>query len=321
MKFGESRVSPVWIGGALLGALVACSSEADGPADPLPPPVATEGFQMAMTATAPAGEEIWLCQVSNIPTDYWMLVNRVESVQSVGMHHMDVMALAFTGVELEPGTYDCGALYEEHPALMEDGLIIYASQSPEQIIQLPEGIAANLPPGISIMQEIHYVNFTDEPVEVFSKVNAYDYPASKLVDTIWGGAVRDVDLAIPAGATHTEWTRCLMNEPVDLLFLSSHTHALGKRVSVNLFDGEAVGERIYENTDWQTPSLKSFGTTPLHRAAGQGVEFACEFDNPTQQDVTWGFNAADEMCQIALVYTPGEAQRACAVVDAGTGAR
>jgi len=35
--------------------------------------------------------------------------------------------------------------------------------------------------------------------------------------------------------------------------------------------------------------------------------------------VHWGFAASDEMCQIALVYTPGQATRKCEVVDSSDG--
>jgi hypothetical protein len=51
--------------------------------------------------------------------------------------------------------------------------------------------------------------------------------------------------------------------------------------------------------------------------AGTGFEFACHYKNPSAQPVTWGFKATDEMCQIALVFTPGETTRACEIVASG----
>ncbi len=300
---------------------IACSSDAD-PTDELPlaPPAEGEGFQMSMTGlTAPAGSEVWLCSVYRLPTDNWEFVNRVESVQNPGMHHMDIMATAFAQVEVEPGVYQCDELYEEYPELMEDGLIIYAAQDGEQEIQLPEGIVANLPPALLMMQEIHYVNTTEEDVELFSYVNAYTIHPSDVKDTIWGGAVRDTNLNIPANATeHTEWTRCVMTEDVDILFMSSHMHQLGESFVVRSFDGESTGDVIYTNDDWHSPFIQQF-ETPMHVPAGQGFEFACNFSNPNPDPVTWGFTADDEMCQIALVYTPGEAFRKCEPVDSSDG--
>ncbi len=290
--------------------LIGCGEDS-GPDDPFPAPAAGEGFQMKATVLAPAGTEIWKCIVYDLPTDNWEMVNRVESFQSEGMHHMDVMALAFTNVNLEPGEYDCDDLYTEHNALMEDGVFLYAAQAEEQFIQLPDGVAANLPPGIRVMHEIHYVNTSDQDIDVYSYINAYTIDPATVTDTIWGNAVRDVNINIPPGDGHVEWTRCVMSEDIDLLFLSSHTHQLGREVRIRLFDGTGVGEEIYMNDDWQTPFLKSFGPEALHIPAGTGFEFSCTFNNFTSEMVNWGFEASDEMCQIALVFTPGEASREC----------
>jgi hypothetical protein len=318
----ERRLSWAACAAALvaLAALVACSSESDGvdSNDPLPPPAEGEGYQIEMTATAPPGSEIWKCVVQRLPNDDWMFVNHVESVQTLGMHHMDVMVIGFAGVELDPGTYECDDLYRENSDLM-DGLILYASQDDVQEIQLPPGIAANLPPNLMIMYEIHYVNTTEQPVDTFSKINMYDYDPTLVTDTIWGAAIRDTELNIPAMSEHTEWTRCVMTDPIDLLFLTSHTHQLGREVTIRSFDGQTVGDEIYRNTDWQTPFLQSFGTQAMHIPAGSGFEFSCRFDNRSADPVTWGFGAADEMCQIGIVFSPGEAKRKCTIVETSDG--
>lgn len=304
---------------ALLFALAAaCGSSEPSDDSPLAPPAEGEGFQLSFEAVAPPGSEIWLCQISELPEGGFTPVNVAESVQNDGMHHMDIMALTLTGVSLEPGVYDCAELYDTYSSLMDSGIFLYASQKPEQSIQLPEGVVANLPPKIKVMHEMHYVNTTDQPVEVFSMVNVYRYDG-EIRDTIWGGAVRDDEINIPPMSEHTEWTRCVMSDDIDLLFLSSHTHQLGLEVVVRTFDGEQVGDVIYRNTDWETPALLSFGAEPLSLPAGTGLEFSCRFRNDTDQVVNWGFSAAEEMCQIALVFTPGEAARECVPVASSDG--
>lgn len=295
--------------------VAACGGGDDGgvdPDDPLPPPGEGAGFQIAMEIDVPAGTEVWMCQVSELPTSEFTPVNFVESVQTAGIHHMDVMALAFANVDLDPGMYDCNEIYADYPELMEDGLIIYAAQRAEQQIKLPEGTIADLPGGLKVMQEIHYVNATASDTTAFSKINVYRYDG-EVEEQIWGSAIRDVELEVPPGESQ-EWTRCVMSDPVDVLFLTSHTHQLGKKVEIRTFDGETVGDVIYENTDWHSPELLSFDEEPLHVPAGQGFEFTCFFENDSEETVSWGFAAEDEMCQIAVVFTPGEASRTCDVV-------
>ncbi len=283
----------------------------------LPPPAEGEGFQLAATSVAPAGKEIWKCVVYDVPSDRWEMINRVESIQNGPMHHMSIVVLALTGVSLEPGEYDCRALYEQYPDLM-DGLIVYASQAAEQTIQLPDGVAANFPPNIRVMHELHYVNTTEHDEDVYSYVNAHATDPLTIRETIWGAAIRDRNLHIPARAAHDEWTRCVMTDDIDLQFMSSHTHELGTEVAVRLFDGERAGETIYVNHDWETPFVEHF-EQPIHIPAGTGFEFTCSYNNPTGDPVTYGFSAKDEMCTMALVYTPGEAKRKCVPVASSDG--
>lgn len=316
------RLAPVLV---LPLALLGCSDD-DPAADPgggnppeaLEAPTPEEGLQISMRATAMPGEEIWKCQVSELPNRSVASVHRVVSRQTAGIHHMDIMVLTLAGVSLEPGVYDCDGLYREHTALMESGVILFASQNADQTVQLPEGVAANLPARLLVMQEIHYVNTTSEPRDVASYVNAYTMPTSEVREQIWGFAIRDTHLNIPAATEHHEWTRCVMSEDVDLLFLASHTHELGANVTVRSFDGQQPGEVIYSNDDWHAPVLKQF-ETPLHVPAGSGFEFDCHFINPRREEVRWGFAAQEEMCQIAIVFTPGSFTARCDVVDSSDG--
>lgn len=302
--------------------LTACSSDpVDPPVDDseLSPPASGEGIQLEHRVIVEPGQEVWSCRVSQLDSDDAMFINHVESVQNDAMHHMDLMAIALAAPDLAPGDYGCNEVYAQYPQLMDQGITVYASQQSAQEVVLPERTAAMLPPRTLLMHEIHFVNPTDEAVEAYSLINAYAYPAGMVSETIWGGAVRDLEINIPANAhDHVEWTRCVMNDDVDVLFLSTHTHVLGDRTVIRSFDGTTVGDVLYENTDWHAPPLKDMTHTPVHVPAGTGFELECHFNNPSPDPVTWGFLATDEMCQIALVYTPGDSSRACEIVEQGT---
>jgi hypothetical protein len=306
-------------------ACLACSSEADpGPQPFLEPPAPEEGFQVGMTVTAPAGEEIWKCLVMDaLPTEErFVWINRAVHKQSDFVHHMDLMALAFTGLDLEPGLHDCDDIYAgaQGETLMDDGIVLYASQQAEATVQLPPGVVAEVPAQTPFMLEVHYVNTSEQDVEVHSYVNGYTIPPEQVVSTIWGGAVRDRNLNVPPNAdAHVEWSRCTMTEDVDVVFLSSHTHELATNFQIRPFDGQTVGgELLYENRDWQSPFLRHFDP-PLHVPAGQGFEFQCHYRSTRDTVTNWGYHAEDEMCQIAVVFTPGRSSIACEVVETSDG--
>ena len=286
--------------------------------DVLAPPDPSEGVQFAMEVTAKPNEEIWKCQISQLDGTGVLPVHHVRSVQTANIHHMDLMTIATSGVPKEPGMYDCAPLYAEHPDLMEE-LILFAAQRADMEVTLPEGVAAMVPAGLTLMQEVHFVNASAETRTVSSRINAYTMPEGDVKGTIWGGATRDVHLHIPPNGEAKEWIRCVMTDDVDLLFVATHTHRLAYETHVKLFDGKAVGDEIYENVDWQSPRLKDLTEAPLHIAKGQGLELSCLYRNPTGETVEWGFAAKDEMCNLAYVFTPGESHAKCEIVESNDG--
>jgi hypothetical protein len=287
------------------------------PSDPLPAPPAAEGFQLAMDVDSPPGAETWKCQIAPLAVDELQNVHRVKHLQSKAVHHMDVMVILYSGLNLPPGTYDCAPLYAANPKLMEE-TILYASQNESGEIVLPPGIAAKVPGGLTLMYELHHVNATSKPVHLFSRINAYTMPHGEVTGSIWGHAVRDRNLNIPPGADHTEWSRCTVDKDVDVLFLSTHTHELGVDASIFAFDGHATGEELFRNHDWQSPPLKAF-TQPHKLRAGEGFEFRCHYLSNRDDWTRWGFEARDEMCNMALVFTPGDADVKCKVVETSDG--
>ncbi len=310
----------------VLGLLLSCGGKSD-PADSaggagipvLEPPPAGEGFQLKMTGfTAPPYEEVWVCSVYDAPNTAYAAVNRVEYLQNEGTHHMTLSTVALSGHVLEPGMYDCNDLYG-NASLMEDQVMFFGNQGAgEGEMQLPAGTVANLPPNLQVIHEVHYVNPTDQPVELFSYVNGWTIPSDEVTEMIWGGQVRDETISIPAGSEVTEWTRCVMNEDVEVIFLASHTHKLGKRFTIAPFDGSSTGDLIFDNDDWHDPKITQFDP-PLVVPAGQGFEYACTWANTTDAEINYGLTADDEMCNMTLVFTPFSTSARCEVVETSDG--
>jgi hypothetical protein len=307
---------------ALLPFLIACSgkgSDSAGQTDtivPLEAPPEGEGFQLSMTAEAPPYSEVWACEVYSLPTDEFAAVNWLEFQQNAGTHHMTISTTALSGVSLEPGPKDCEQLYAEQ---MSNIVSIFGNQgAAEGEMHLPDGIAANLPPAIDIIHEIHYVNPTDETIDLYSRINAWTIPQDEVVEGIWGGQVRDENIEIPANSEHTEWTRCVMNTDVEVLFLASHTHKLGIEFTIAPFDGKETGEVFYSNDDWHDPMIVQYEPAMVV-PAGTGFEFTCTWRNDTDQPITYGSTAEDEMCNLAIVHTPFDMSAQCEVVETSDG--
>jgi len=278
-----------------------------------------EGFQLSLTGSAPAYSEIWICEVYKIPIEEMTAVQWVEFNQNGGTHHMTLSALGLNGEStLDYGRYDCNDLYGDE-SVMADQIMFFGNQGDAQgEMSLPEGTVANLPPEIDILHEVHYVNPTDEEVEIYSEVNAWSIKQTEVEEMIWGGNVRDETIEIPPESTHTEWSRCIFNEDVEVLFLASHTHELGSRFTIAPFDGEATGDILFDNENWESPMITQYDP-PLVVPAGEGFEWACTWDNPHDKTINYGSTAEDEMCNLSVVFTPFSMTAACEVVETSDG--
>lgn len=291
---------------------------AEVPVPVLAPPPDGEGFQVSMFGTAPPNTEVWLCEVYDLPTTEQAAVNSVQYLQNEGTHHLTLSTTALATTALVPGSYDCADLYEDS-TVMQDAVMMFGNQGDaEGTLTLPAGVAANLPPAIQVLQEIHYVNTTAEEVALYSYLNGWTIPQEDVVAGIWGGSVRDETLSLPANAETTEWTRCVMNEDVEVQFLASHTHAMATNFTIAPFDGVTTGEVFYSNDDWHDPRIEQY--TPARAVpAGQGFEFTCTWFNETDAPVGYGFDSTDEMCNMAIIFTPFSMTAACEVVETSDG--
>lgn len=302
-------------------ALIACAPTSDDSAAPAPvlaAPADGEGFQISMFGTAPAYSETWLCSVYELDTTEAQAVNSVQYLQNEGMHHMTLSTTALSGTRLENGTYDCADLYADS-SLMQDVVMMFGSQGgAEGTLALPEGVAANLPAGLQVLHEVHYVNSTGSDVQLYSYVNALTIPQDEVVEGIWGGSIRDEYIEIPPNSEHTEWSRCVMNEDVEIQFLASHTHARGTEFTIAPFDGVNTGAVFYSNDDWHDPMIVQ-SSPPMVVPAGQGFEWSCTWYNESSETVQYGTSATDEMCNMAMVFTPFSMTATCEVVETSDG--
>ena len=320
-------------------ALMGCTDKDDdtGESDGLDRPVLeapdpSDGFQLSMYGTAEPFSEVWMCSVYPLPVDAegFTAVQSVEYNQNEGTHHFTVSALNFSllgGVTESPveyGTYDCNELYGDS-TLMEEAVMVFGGQGdPSGEMVFPDGTVANVPASIDVLHEVHYVNPTPDPVDIYSEINAYTVAQSAVEKSMWGGSVRDEHINVPPNGIHTEWSRCVFNEDVEVMVLAGHQHALGTRFDIAPYNGETgeVGEVFFSNDDWHTPMITQY-EEPISVPAGQGFEWTCEWNNTTDEEVNYGNESTDEMCNMAVVFRPTEGTISltaeCEVVETSDG--
>ena len=257
-----------------------------------------------------------ICSIVRVePHDDEVLIwtDRMETLVSPGTHHMNVFIGPFSFLDpflgdgaaeqalgADIGQVDCSEL-----SVMESAFPVFPSQRDNQEITFPEGVAAPMMvPSLYIFSH-HYVNTSPDPIRINAALNIetvdrdeVEEVASLVFDAIGG-------FEVPAGESLVVERTCVMERPVAVALVSTHTHAWGECASLNTFDGDEVSpDPFYVNRTWETPPIVHFAPGTFALDAGEGIHYACHFENTEDRTLVVDGTAEGEMCVFAAVVYP-----------------
>jgi hypothetical protein len=255
-----------------------------------------------------------ICSVVRVEADQTLLwTDRMETLVSAGSHHMNVFMGEFSFLDpflgdgaaeaalgVEVGQYDCGDL-----SMMGSAFPVFPSQRENQQITFPEGVAAPVMAPALVIFSHHYVNTRAEPVRINAALNIEAVPseevehmASLVFDAIGG-------ISVPPGEQQVVTRTCVMERDVEVALVSTHTHEWAECASLNDYDGAQVAdEPFFVNKAWETPPILHFEPGSFSLSAGQGVHYACHYDNTTDRTLVNDGTSQGEMCVFAAVMYP-----------------
>jgi hypothetical protein len=308
---------------------VACGTTETTPRSPGAPDVVdltielalpTSGYQLVTEPmVVEPGTERLLCSVVRVTPEadellFW--VNRMESMSSDDSHHMNVYFGDFSFFEpflgpeavtaalgVEPGTYDCDVL----DGLMELAVPFFPSQRTNQRITLPEGVAIPMMAPMTLVMEHHYINIGDAPVRINAALNLERTPVEEVdeVASLVFDAIRDLE--VPAETQKVESRTCIFDREVEVALVSTHTHQWAQCASINHYDGQAdqvEADPFFVNKYWHVPPILHFERDTFTVAPGNGVHYACHYDNNSTRVLVDDGTAQGEMCVFAAVVYP-----------------
>lgn len=281
----------------------------------LEPPA--EGYQIVTDSfLVQPYSEVDMCTVVRLePNDTETLawVDTMETLVSEDTHHMNVLIGQFSFLDAflgdgaaqdafghEEGQYPCSEL-----DYMESAFPIFPSQRDNQQITMPTGVAAPLiVPALYVFSH-HYVNATDQTIEVNAALNLETVPADEVehVASLVFDAIEDID--VEPGTDAVVHRTCQMERDVQVALVSTHTHEWGECTTLNDWDGESVAdEPFFVNKNWEVPPILHFEPGSFDIAAGEGIHYACHYRNDTDRQLVMDGTAEGEMCVFAAVVYP-----------------
>ncbi len=291
-------------------AAAGCSSPTTPIADPkaidLEPP--TSGVQLQTPELAvEAGTEVQRCYWFKLPSDVDLDVVRIQVKYLEGSHHMNLFQ---TDTDVEDHDADCfKGIFS--PMGTNGYNLIVGSQTGAMDWKLPEGVSFKLKAHRQLMLQTHYVNAATQKTAAGVgrvKVNLHSEPdASKITAHMGTMFANNVNVDIPPRQSRSFTTSCALDHEAHVVALTGHFHSRGKAFSVNLSpNGVAATDEIYRSRAWDEPPFKVL-TSAVTIPANGGLQYTCDFQNDTDQEVKFGPRVeTDEHCNLFAYYYPAD---------------
>jgi hypothetical protein len=316
---------------ALLTLLVACGgADSTPPADSAATDVDDSDRTVTLAAPAqgyqvttppfevPAYTEVQVCSIVRMEPHgdepiAWLTA--MESLSSPGTHHMNVFIGQFSFLDafLGDGASQTalGTTATQLPCedlgLMSQAFPIFPSQRESQRITLPPGVAAPLPLPLVAVFSHHFVNASDGAITINAALNLESMPREEVahVGSLIFDDIRGLDIA--PGTRQSYARTCVTERDVDVALVSTHNHEWATCATIHAYDGDAgtvEDTPLYVNTSWDQPPILHFEPGTYALAAGDGLHWACHYDNPSDRTIVNDGSASGEMCVLAAVAWP-----------------
>lgn len=253
----------------------------------------------------PAGQEVTKCMVVYLHNEKPFDFGHIESHMSPGSHHLILYtdSSKYTGQQPPAeGLQDCDMT----------NLYVYGAQEPDHYVDMPTGIAGQLPANTIAILEAHYVNATGADLTANVDVELEPYQGTPVG---YSGVMFFLDdaFSIPPGAgvngaaPYEHSTTCEVPEDVNVFRLGSHQHHRGLEFDITR-DAAAMpyAQTLYQNRNWESPlELRFPDDQPLQIHAHDQFTFDCSWQNETNAPVEFGLSAlTNEMCIMGAGYYP-----------------
>jgi len=253
--------------------------------------------------TLQPGEETTRCMVVRLGNRDKIFVPRIRTTLSQGSHHFIVYRTNETEERTTP--FECAPFTD----VVGGGTVpLMITQTREETVELPPGVAFELEPNQMIRLEAHYLDYYPDPITTSAEVVFDVLPAGEaplVADFLFYGTT---SFLLPKHKeTTTPWNYLQVPAGLQVFAMTGHTHALGTNVEVETATSAAAGTSVYPPAGrpfrWNDAPVAYFDP-PLEFGEGEGFRFRCSWNNTTDGPVWFGESATAEMCFFWAYYYP-----------------
>jgi hypothetical protein len=246
------------------------------------------------------GNDVTFCQWMAEPSEVRRQIANVEGYQSHGGHHLILYA---TTVHEAVGT--SRACTDEDMLSITFVGAVGGEGTSGPGVKLPEGLAFEVPPGMSLMANTHYINATDEPFDAQSVVDvkfgdpAHPLPSAGFLSVNWTGFMIPHD-----SSSYTSEGWCTADRKLSFFMWANHMHEYGSSVFSEVIRQDSSVVPMARDTTWRPEQAFKASwalwdtSSPMVVNPGDRFHVSCTWHNMTSADVRF----PREMC-IAFGFT------------------
>lgn len=307
---------------ALLTALAACSSDkANPPANtpdaaeddghPVgfnPPPPPENGVQLlGLPFIVQPGEDVFMCVYLSEQLSEDLNMQALSAYQMPGGHHI-ILSSVVDGFEPSSPVHKC-----DESEMTNHRLVGVASNNAAFRIEAPDGVAFQAPGGKRFVIQSHYINATDEPIEVMDAVNLIR-SEGEITELAGMMVMNDLSFELLPGQSTVREMNCTITQPSSVFMLTGHTHEWGQTFSLGLTPaGSSEEEMLFDIAVGQgfrdEPPLRTFDQENLLQLMpGDKLRMQCKWFNDKPGPIYF----PEEMCSAPMFYYPNRGFEVCA---------
>ena len=256
--------------------------------------------------TVPAGAERYLCFTTRIDDAFASDMVKFESHPVV--HHL-IFAKALAP---EPeGMSECDVLFRSTWSP------IFLSGTGDSDFALPEGAAFEMKADTQVVAQLHLLNVTTSDVTETVKLRMRKRvdPAFRKVGIMAFGTT---NIALEPGGTGQATGDCDLSRDVTLFAAFPHMHTLGTSMIVEAGATADTMTEVFRRSPYDFDD-QWIEDMPLELKQGDHVRVRCEYENSSDQTITYGESSLDEMCYF-VGYAVGTDRELDGCIDSGGGA-
>ena len=264
----------------------------------------------ARSGRVKSGDEKQLCYPRTLPRGQETAVGRVEMKVRGGSHHVHLYRSQAGEVVYPP--HDCPFAVD-----FSKWQLVAPTQNPYLDWRLPPGIAIDFSPRQPLMIQTHFVNTGPLKTKGTPRAKIILHPMDPATVTAHAGALfgQDRTVAVPPGIS-TQSSSCALtgdpslNHQMTVMAITGHYHFRGTVFTVwhTRQDGSRIEPPVYEHHGYADPEFRQYAPGELVLQPGEGLEWACTWENNTTETFNFGPNTQkNEHCNLFGFYYPSEA--------------